>query len=172
MLSICKMNSEPKLKRCEKQLTHSSTVEKVRPKKKNDPEPMNILLENSQDSEIDEVLKILAVQRKLTEQMIDVNKRVNNLRKKYSDSEIEKIDSESIASKAWGIMKKTGMLYKCLVDPSGKMIKSSFKAKPAISLPDIAVRETGEKNGKEWESWRLKKGNDFVRGAFKWLNNM
>lgn len=132
-----------------------------------------ISLDASESLEKEELMKLMKEQENLNQQNRILSARVDKLLNKYRIESITKSGVlDAIVKKAWGVVKKTGNLYKCLVGVDGKIIKDSYRAQPGKVLEDIAVEVSGVKNGREWKSWRRNKGGDFVRGTFKWLNNL
>lgn len=98
--------------------------------------------------------------------MLKNEERMKKLMAKYQIVEDEKPKHE----KAYGVMKKSGVLYKCFVDKAGAIVKGTFKVLAGKCLEDIATEVSGVKNERKWSSYKNNKTGQFVRGTFKWLD--
>lgn len=164
------MSSNTKSIEQETRLENSSPSEEVMMESQ---ELIPTLSDVSVNLEKAELMNLMEKQELLLERNRVLSARVDKLLNKYRTEPMVKKDGlDIIMKKAWGVVKKTGALYKCLIGEDGKIVKGSYRNKPGKVLEDIAVEVSGVKNGRKWLSWKRNKGGDFVRGTFKWLSDL
>lgn len=168
--NISKMKKEPKLI-AQDELLENSLSSGDEMMACQDPTLTSLVASTNMD--ICEMMKIIEDQKKIISANTELSRRVDKMLEKYRKSGVD-LPSTMVGAvkKAWGIMKKGGALYRCLVGEDKKIIKESFRVRPGKKLEDIAELVTGTKAGRNWQSWKLKKGGDFVIGAFKWLTDL